>query len=582
MNIGNLESNIHILATISYMDPEFIEVNKIEQFYDHFLYYGLIHEKIVQEERQNILCELIENNLISIFIDERGVNKIRITESVQSVGRSHFPENEEFYLVTLLLTLGNTTINHKFDHYKYLFQVAQLKKLEEACRLFAEHPRNREKILEIGKELEKFYLDSTTVQAWNLVNHVIYSCYSGLNNSYSGLFDCTQENTLELLNILKNKDAEIYQHNPNMWTVLHIASIQEGFIEKIIENFPELIFIINNQTITGLSALHIAAGFNNFHNIEHLVQNGCDVNIRDIIGNTAAHLAAKFGFKYAISFIYSSNTFDKNVLNNAQRTIEESFGENYSDIEVYQGKDFEYSHAACRWTIWDLSLNVLKEGIVSWRYVFNPKILEKLMINELHTLRWWNDAELNVELNAVQELIALLGNMYDNWRFPICYMRYNDMRVTEFVAMLNEDEQHPVLNNFIEQSHNVKFKYFYKVICICIAEINEINRGAFDALCYISYSPKLCIRKNQLLQIFDNDGETLETCLTVLNLFEMITEDGNKIKGLPIVSAIIYEYAKMYELTEDIVQRLVDNPDSTDQEVNEYLQNTEFITWRDL
>lgn len=232
-----------------------------------------------------------------------------------------------------------------------------------------------------------------------------------------------------------------------------------------------------------------------------------------------------------------------------------------------------YTWSACARAVRSLSGDIIYRHIASWPCVIKPDDLVEIMAKELKYFAWWD----RNETRAARELVILLGNVYDTWPSPLAYMRANNIRVSQLIQILRKEKPHEVLSTYSFRSGNSNLGYYYKLICVCIDKVEELNPATFRILRYVSYSPKQCISKHHLLQLLDFDDKKMESCLSILNQYELIKEeDKKKVIGLQKVTAIVHVYVELRKLTKDTIKALLLNPNSSDEEINDYLKNTDF------
>lgn len=566
INIEKLRPNIiHILCVMSYMDTAHIQIDIIEKIQKCLSKLRLYDPSEVKSE----VSDLQKYALINI-----NEKKVVINDIITILCRKLYVNNTSKYIAVLMLALQEN--KYRYEHHTYFFQLCNLKTLQEAFQLYVE---NQEKINFMKNTIENKLkiLDIPPLKTWSLLTHLVYSTQK-YSQGYC-LFDSNENDEhikkiKSLMTILKNKNICITTENS--WTILHFASLVNDCVEHVTECFPDLKNVIDKQTETGLTALHISALLDNKSNVKHLLKLGCNVNITEMSGNSAAHLAAQYNHHSITSDLYKLNEFNKNLQNNAGETVMECHDAKFTHNTTHNLSDgknivLEYNYVVCWYKIQDLSNTTAYEYLTWWRTAKKCQDLTDIITDELKICK-----SENIELQAAQELVKLLENSF-TWFSPQNYIRTTKIKLSKLVDMLKDGTTHNIVSTFTARSGNTKYKYLYKMICLAIEHIEQNYSHAFSALCFIAYSNLLNIRKEKLSKVMNIDVETLETSLALLHHYQLIYQNCSEyVEGDSLVSALVYVYCEHRQLVRQVVGALLESSQFTDQDINHYLRNIEF------
>lgn len=342
LNIEKLcTETIHTLCTISYMETAHIHMDTITKFHQHLSKFGLypneINPSMKDNTKRKILTALKDLEKYSLVKVDENRQKIYIQKLITTICRNLFRDNIVKYIATLMLSLQED--KNRFEHYINFFHICELDTLVQAFQLFVKDEQNKTFVEYINKKLLKFNLDAPMSENWHLFSHLLCSARS--RNKKLDVFQMKESSVVKLIEVLETKDKEIYKIVQGSWNTLHFACLVSSGVQNTIENYPDLKELINKQTEIGLSALHISAVCDNIENVKYLVNNGCDINMKNISGSTAAHLAARFAYLYTTCYLYFCEEFDRCVKNNANNTVLEYYGSGYSYTDDYTLSDGE-------------------------------------------------------------------------------------------------------------------------------------------------------------------------------------------------------------------------------------------------
>lgn len=420
-------------------------------------------------------------------------------------------------------------------------------------------------------------LEESNMESLQRVFSKVINIVDELNKNFMSSFKCLHMTVLDRFNALhylfhlqlQTKDLETFlpffvknTYTAEIWKPIHSAAMSDEYdpMELLIKYIPDTINDINAKTYHGYTPLHISAALTRCSTIRFLIENNCEINIKDNKGCTALDLAVQNNHVYAVQLLVNKTIYSQTCNDNELKNI----------INHLNDKEFKL----CNNVIKSPKNDVIRKIIIIW-LCYHPELeeAEDLVECMMKDSGWWNE-----QSSQVKEFIELLG--YGRYiLYSACeYMENLNISINDLLEILRKDDSHEVLQVFCQDSLNPAGKYVYKMICLVIDYERKRCLNTYNMLTVMSYCEHDIKDLNRYALYNSLSENDVNSCYDYLQKY--------KVDGLiDIFAAVVRTYVQCNNQTRNVIQQVLFINDKsqncnnlndinyTDEQINSYLKS---------